>query len=46
MRLACIPPGQDPLSRSVTRFPSRATEETELAAEEAEANRTSVSLPS
>jgi putative nucleotidyltransferase with HDIG domain len=46
MRLACIPPGQDPLSRSVTRFPSRAPEETELAAEEAEANRTSVSLPS
>jgi putative nucleotidyltransferase with HDIG domain len=45
-RLACIPPGQDPASRQVTRFPSRATDESELAAEEAETARTNVSLPS
>jgi hypothetical protein len=45
-RLVCIPPGEDPAARSVTRFPARAPGETEPAAEESEVSLSSVSLPS
>ena len=45
-RLVCLPPGEDPASRSVTRFPARAPEETVPAAEEAEASLSSVARPS